>query len=83
MVYVSSRMFYVVLLLHTSSVLMQTFFVVFKGWFLRGVRPCVYQGGQKDMSQPVDIEIIEIVFGKIQPESPSEVFDSFLKFVFA
>ena len=35
------------------------------------------------MSQPVDTEIIEIVFGKIQPESPSEVFDSFLKFVFA
>jgi hypothetical protein len=35
------------------------------------------------MSQPVDAEIIEIVFGKIQPESPFEGFDSFLKFVFA
>ena len=38
-------------------------------------------GGQKDMSQPVNAEVIKIIFSKIQFKSASEIFDTSLKFV--
>jgi hypothetical protein len=44
------------------------------------VRLGVYQGSQEYVSQPVYTEPVEIVFGKIEFESASEVLDSPFEF---
>ena len=44
------------------------------------LRFCVYQGGKEDMSQSIDSEVVEVIFGEIQPKSAVEIFDSFLQF---
>ena len=41
----------------------------------------IYQGSQQDMAQPVNTEVVEVVFGKIQLETASERPDSSLKLV--
>jgi hypothetical protein len=45
------------------------------------LRSCVYQGSKEDMSQSIDSELVEVIFGEIQPKSAVEIFDSFLQFI--
>jgi len=40
---------------------------------------CIYYGGEKDMPEPVNGKVVEIIFGKIQLKSSSEAFDLLLK----
>jgi hypothetical protein len=45
------------------------------------MRSGVYECGQEDVSEAVDAEVVEIVFGEIQPESSAEVLDSSFEFI--
>lgn len=47
------------------------------------MRFSIYRGSQKNMSQSVNTEIIEVVLGKIQLESASEIFDSSFNLILA
>ena len=41
----------------------------------------VYLSGQKDVPEPVNAEIVEVIIGKIQLKSASEIPDAPLEFV--
>jgi hypothetical protein len=40
----------------------------------------VEQCGQQDMPEPIDVDLVEIVIGEIEFESPAEVLDLLLEF---
>jgi hypothetical protein len=47
------------------------------------VRPCVYQRRQKNMSQPVNAEPVQVVLREIQPESAPKTPDPPLQLISA
>ena len=42
---------------------------------------CADVGGQKDVPEPVNVELIEIIFGEVQFETTMEVLDASFKLV--